>query len=77
MVLSGTKKTSSIASITNQNSGGGSKKAGLPGTIGRGAWTSIALNGTKQNMAELKVPTESKNSQSRPIGSRPNVSYWL
>jgi hypothetical protein len=77
MVLSGTKKTSSIASITNQNSGGGSKKAGLPATTGRGAWVSIALNGTKQNMAELKVPTDSKTSQSRPTGSRPNVSYWL
>jgi len=77
MVLSGTKKTSSIASITNQNSGGGNKKAGLPATTGRGAWVSIALNGTKQNMAELKVPTDSKTSQSRPTGSRPNVSYWL
>ena len=30
MVLSTTKKAASIASITNQNSGGGSKKAGLP-----------------------------------------------
>ena len=30
MVLSTTKKTSSISSITNQNQGGGDKKAGLP-----------------------------------------------
>ena len=30
MVYSQTKKTSSIASITNQNQGSGSKKAGLP-----------------------------------------------
>ena len=28
MVLSGTKKTSSISSIVNQNQGGGMKKAG-------------------------------------------------
>jgi len=32
MVLSGTKRTSSISSIVNQNQGGGMKKAGLPPT---------------------------------------------
>ena len=32
MVLSGTKKTSSISSIVNQNQGGGMKKAGMPPT---------------------------------------------
>ena len=30
MVLSGSSKASHIASISNQNQGGGSKKAGLP-----------------------------------------------
>ena len=30
MVLSTTTKTASISSITNQDQGGGSKKAGLP-----------------------------------------------
>jgi hypothetical protein len=32
MVLSGSKMTSYQSSITNQNSGGGSKKAGIPPT---------------------------------------------
>lgn len=32
MVLSGTKRTSSISSIVNQDQGGGMKKAGLPPT---------------------------------------------
>lgn len=35
MVLSGTKKTSSLSSIVNQNQGGGNKKAGLPEQVGR------------------------------------------
>lgn len=43
MVLSTTKKTSSMSSITNQNQGGGSKKAGFPHTIGRDSWTSVYL----------------------------------
>ena len=48
MVYSQTKRTASISSITNQNQGGGSKKAGLPYLVGRETWTSIAFKGTKQ-----------------------------
>lgn len=43
MVLSTTKKTASMDSITNQNQGGGSKKAGLPYQVGRNHWFCIAL----------------------------------
>ena len=43
MVLSTTKYTASVSSITNQNQGGGSKKAGFPHTIGRDSWTSVYL----------------------------------
>ena len=56
MVYSQTKKTSSIASITNQNQGGGSKKAGLPYLIGRESWSSVALRNTSQRMSVLKMP---------------------
>ena len=42
MVLSNTKKTASISTITNQNQGGGNKKSGLPKHL-RDSWTSIAL----------------------------------
>ncbi len=78
MVYSQTKKTASIASITNQNQGGGSKKAGLPHLIGRDSWTSIALRGTSQRMAVLKMPmTTSGVNQSRPIGVRPGTSTRL
>ena len=71
MVLSATKKTSSIASITNQSTNGGPKKAGLPHLIARDSWASVALRGTSQRLSVLKVPVISTTRQSRPIGSLP------
>jgi hypothetical protein len=71
MVLSGTKKTSSIASITNAPNGGGVKKAGLPKRVdGNSMWSNVALNGTSQNRTVLTLPEVSTVKQSRPIGSR-------
>ena len=70
MVYSQTKKTASIASITNQNQGGGNKKAGLPYQVGREAWSSVALNRTRQRLSVLKMPLVSTVSQSRNVGSR-------
>ena len=52
MVYSQTKKTASIASITNQNQGGGNKKAGLPYLVGRESWSTVALKGTSQNLSK-------------------------
>ncbi len=73
MVLSGTKKTSSIASITNQNTGGGMKKAGFPAIVGRSAAVSIALHQTSQNSTVLKKPLgkDTRFVFTRPIGSLP------
>lgn len=85
MVYSSSKMTSYSASITNQNSGGGSKKSGLARQIGRDSWMSIAINScnprTKENMkcctlTQLAIPAISKVSQSRPIGRNYNRSYW-
>jgi hypothetical protein len=65
-------------STANQNQGGGSKKAGFPGQVGRGWWTSIFLQSTDpisghcctaKDFATLKF-TGTVN-QSRPIGSDP------
>jgi len=42
MVLSGTKKTSSLSSIVNQYQGGGNNKPGLFPQVGRSSWTSVA-----------------------------------
>lgn len=71
MVYSQTNKTASIASITNQNQGGGSKKAGLPHLIARDAFASVHLKGTSQRMSVLKMPLTTNVSQSRPIASKP------
>ena len=45
MVLSTTKRTSSISSIVNRNQGGGEKKAGFPYQIGRTSWSNIFIGG--------------------------------
>ena len=71
MVLSTTKKASSIASITNAASGGGNRKAGFPASIGRSAVMSVALRHTSQNSEVLKSPAESTVCSSRPVGSLP------
>ena len=82
MVYSQTKRTASIASITNQNQGGGSKKAGFPYLVGRDSWTSIALRGTKQYLDEskggLQFTLNPKVRQSRPVGMTPSAgrSYF-
>ena len=74
MVYSQTNKTASISSITNQNQGGGSKKAGLPHTIARDAYASIHLRGTSQRISVLKMPdTNSGVNHSRPVGTRPSA----
>jgi hypothetical protein len=71
MVYSQTRRTSSIASITNQPNGGGDKKAGLPYQVGRGSATSIAFHMTSQRLATLRLPMTSTTRQSRPINVRP------
>ena len=82
MVYSQTKRTASIASITNKNQGGGSKKAGLPYLVGRDSWTSIALHGTKQYLDSstegLQFTMNPKVRQSRPVGMTPGAgrSYF-
>ena len=56
MVLSGSKRTTYVSSIVNQNSGGGPKKAGLPYQIGREASVSVALRQTSQKLVFLQGP---------------------
>jgi hypothetical protein len=87
MVLSTTTKTASMKSITNQNQGGGSKKAGLPFSVGRDSWfrSFQTTSGSRNTLADYGTPvvfglrhTRNPNVNiSRPIGSvmTPN-SYW-
>jgi hypothetical protein len=71
MVLSGSKKTSSMASIMNQDTKGGNKKAGFPASIGRSTAMTVALRQTSQNSTVLKSPEASSVCSSRPVGSLP------
>lgn len=77
------KRARYATSTSNQNSGGGDKKAGLPYMIGRGYWTSIFLESTdpmagrcctlkKINMT-MKISNQSRNIGS--VGAAAN-SYW-
>jgi hypothetical protein len=75
MVLSGTKLTTSISSITNQNQGGGNKKAGFPGLIGRDSWVSIYYGSTDPSYGKCcKLKEYSTNrfkvfpNQNLPVG---------
>lgn len=73
MVLSGSNKTSSLSSITNQNQGGGDKKAGLPEQVGRTAWESVHMRKTSQRMSLLSMPLTTTTRISRPVGIRPGA----
>ena len=76
MVLSNTKRTSSIKSITSMNQGGGTKKAGLPHHVGREYGFSIALKthqtrNTLFDMNGIRGLRHTANENvnfSRPIG---------
>ena len=58
MVLSTTNKAASVASITNQDQGGGPKKAGLPKQVGREAYTSIVMTGRTKTIRKPLVMVE-------------------
>ena len=77
------KRASSYTQTSNQNQGGGSKKAGFPYQVGRGWRTSIAFHNTDpvsgkccslKNMSTLLF--NKPVSQSRPIGVSPSIRYW-
>ena len=54
MVLSGSNRTTYISSISNRNSGGGSKKCGLFYQIGRSSAISVAFKQHTQDLTFLK-----------------------
>jgi hypothetical protein len=72
MVLSGSKKTTYRASITNQNSGGGSKKAGIPPTAAVSHATRDAYHENGNGLLSTKwmnrLILTKPPSQTRPIG---------
>ena len=76
MVLSTTKRTSSISSIVNKNQGGGAKKAGFPTRIGVGSWTygSYRAGGVYGPLYNLQTNRfKLFPSQNLPIGYTKNI----
>lgn len=73
------KRVSHKDSISNQNQGGGSKKAGLQSQVGTGAYPAIhrggLSNGARYGGAGLKkmFVMQRTTNQSRPIGVTPMV----
>ena len=49
MVLSTSKRVASIASIANQNSQGGNKKAGLAHQVGKDSYAAVHMGGVAAN----------------------------
>jgi hypothetical protein len=78
------KRSSNYGQTTNQNQGGGSKKAGFPYQIGRGWRSSIALNeqnaaGSCTKLKQLQTLCFTNTvHQSRNIGSSvtANIAYY-
>lgn len=80
MVYSATKKTSSMASLTNQYQGGGNNKPGLFPQVGRSSWTSVAYNAngipTGQCCKQSNMQRLNFTRVTRPIGSSVRVPYF-
>jgi hypothetical protein len=75
------KRARLYTSTTNQNQGGGDKKAGFPYQVGRSSWTSIALGSSNYGvrcckLGSLKLTANPNVRQSRPTGTTTNVPYW-
>lgn len=81
MVLSATKRVSAIASIVNQNSEGGSKKAGLSYQVGKDAYAAVHMGGVAANgvrvsghgLARVATALYPWAKPSRPVGMSPMV----
>ena len=63
-------------STINQNQGGGNKKAGFPGLIGRDSWKSIFLGTSRSTLQTLQLTFNPNVKQSRPTCSSVTTSYW-
>lgn len=82
MVLSATKRVSATASISNQDSNGGSAKAGLPHQVGKDAYAAIHISGgagdlgvrfASHGLKKVATTANPKVKVSRPIGISPMV----
>ena len=80
MVLSGSKRTSSISSLVNSSQGGGNKKMGLRPQIGVDSWTNVAY-GSKPGKCLTLGCIQYQNGDkfacaSRPVGTPMPMTYF-
>jgi hypothetical protein len=70
MVLSTSAKARSAASLANQNTGGGVKKAGIPRSISAAMRVAFEERGLPQPMSVMMLPLVSTVRVNRGIGWR-------
>ncbi len=70
MVLSSSAKTRSAASLANQNTGGGPKKAGIPRAVNVAMRNAFEERGLPQPMSFMMLPLSSTTRSGRGIGWR-------
>ena len=70
MVLSTSAKARSAASLANQNTGGGVKKAGIPRAVNVAMRVAFEERGHPQSMATMMLPLSSTTRSNRGIGWR-------
>jgi hypothetical protein len=75
--MNGSKNARLITSVVNQNQGGGDKKAGFPGLVGRDSWTSIFYQTNGANCCKLSGYNTLRLSYtvnpSHPVGMDPRI----
>jgi hypothetical protein len=84
--MNGSTKARNVSSLINQNSGGGSKKAGLAYQVGRGSYTSVimgtttgVINNNCCSLIKLQFTANPNVKISRPVGSvlgNSGNTYW-
>lgn len=74
VLMNGAKRARYTSSISNQNQGGGSKKAGrVPHGLTEATNIAYMVNALPKTNAAMAITANPNVRQSRPIGSRPMV----
>jgi len=74
-LMNGAKRARYASSISNQNQGGGPKKAGLvpTATMTEETWIAYNINGLPRSNAFMNITVNPNVRANRPVGSRPMV----
>jgi len=73
-LMNASKRSRLASSISNQNQGGGDKKAGrVPNGLTEATNIAYAINGLPKSNAFMAITANPNVRPSRPIGSRPMV----